>query len=485
MKKKKNSWIGILIGPAITFFALAAIWKNETRFDFHKAAAKTPVVDSLDQAIDGEDFSYTDQMDTGLQIQGDYVEHFTGFLRVDRSAKIYCWDRDEDSDNRVTWKRRWMSSVQSNSRNSGIRQTLSSKQFMPSQYEVGPLTVETEKIEFVDSTADIAPAKLALQPKYQKLRPEGEYFYLRKGTSDQIGDERISYTGIPVPATATYFGKFSGGRAVADTSQQRTGWINMLIQDTGILHHVVAGDRQTALATMKAYIGWLKWVVRLSGAAASVLGVYILCATIFGFLFHIPVIGRVAEAGSFLVALAIGLPLALITMVSAYFIAHPFLLLGIGGVVVGGFFMLRGRAKKSQAAVQQDLQRRYGHTIEVDELKDLEFIELAQLAMSGGELGPDEEKFLKDWSKKHGWDDAKFESLMHRAKNERTLSGTGDNDEHLMNVVRLALADGSLSSYELSAIRNTAMRVGYDNQTINDLIARVQEQAMAGYRQVT
>ena len=477
--------MGILIGPAITFFALVAIWKNETRFDFYKAALKLPVAATLADAVDGEDFAFTGKMDTSLSQKGEYVESFHGYLKVWREAEIYCWDRDEDSDNHVTWKKRWMNSVQSNSRNSGVRQTYSSSQFMPQQFQVDDLKVETELIEFVDSSETISPGKLQLTPSMSSLRPEGDSFYLRKGRSDGIGDERVTYSGIPVPSTATYFGKYSNGRAVADTSQQRTGWVNQLIMDRGILHHLVAGEREIALATMKAYIGWLKWLVRGIGTAASVLGVYILVATVFGFLFHVPFLGRLAQTGSFLVALVIGLPLAGLTMVTAYFFAHPLILIVILVFIVGVFWLMRGRARQSQAAIQHDLQQRYGHQVEVDELKELEFIELAQLALSDANYGTDEEKFLKQWANKHGWDDVKFESMMARARTEATAAGTVGNDQHLMNVIRLALADGTLSAYELSAIRNTAMRVGYDGTTINELIEQVQQQAMSSYSQVS
>ena len=43
-KKNRNSWVGVLIGLAIAFFAIVALWKNETRFNFYAAANNTPTV---------------------------------------------------------------------------------------------------------------------------------------------------------------------------------------------------------------------------------------------------------------------------------------------------------------------------------------------------------------------------------------------------------------------------------------------------------
>jgi len=307
--RNRNSWMGVLIGPAITFLALAVLWKNETRFNFYAAANKTTAVQNPDDAADGQQLSVTGEMDRELTMTGDYVERLTGYLRVSRQAEIYAWDKDKDSDDHVTWRREWMSRVESNSRNNGIHQTLSSKTFLPDSYRVGQLKVQTDKIEFVDATELLDLGQLELVNT--KLVREGGFFYLHKSglasaevsaptSGQQLGDERIRYRGIPVPDTATYFGKYQSGQGVADLSNQRTGWVNLLIQDTGVLHHLVAGDRPQALFSMKAYLGRLKWIVRGIGTVASVVGVMILFSSIFGFLYGIPVIGRVAEAGAVL-----------------------------------------------------------------------------------------------------------------------------------------------------------------------------------------
>ena len=78
--------MGILIGPAITFFAVVALWKNETRFNFYAAANRTPVVEAIGNATDGQQLSLTGAMDPELTMAGEYVEKLTGYLRVNRSA---------------------------------------------------------------------------------------------------------------------------------------------------------------------------------------------------------------------------------------------------------------------------------------------------------------------------------------------------------------------------------------------------------------
>ena len=466
----KNKWMGILIGPALTFFALCGLWKNETRFDFYKAAAATPVVNSPNDASEGQPFSLTGSMDTGLTLQGQYAEQFKGFLQVRRSAEIYAWDK-ETKDNKTTWRKKWMSKVESNSRNNGISQELSSKRFMPDKFEVGKLTIESRDIEFVDSTVNIEPSSLQMNRK--GLVIEGGYFYLRKNDSRQIGDERISYVGIPIPATATYFGKFETGRGVADRSNERTGWINKLIQDNGILHHLVAGDRPTALASIKAYLNMIKWIIRGIGTACVVIGLLILFATIFSWLYVIPVIGPLAEMGSFVLAILIGLPIAIFTICASYLIAHPILLgLIIGGMIVAIYF-LRRRGNTAQTEIKSQIDQHYGHEIQPLELKDLEFIELAKMAIADGMIAPSEHEFLNQWAKKHRWEDGKRDELIQKALESQNEESDFSSDEHLMNLIRLALADGQLSRYEIKSIRRAATSLGYDEPTVMELINRV------------
>ena len=103
-------------------------------------------------------------------------------------------------------------------------------------YRVGELPIDARDIDFVDESEVIMPSTLTL--RRQDLQASGQYLHLHKHAANQLGDERVRYTGIKIPEQATYFGIFSSGKGIADTSQRRTGWISELIHDTGVLHHV-------------------------------------------------------------------------------------------------------------------------------------------------------------------------------------------------------------------------------------------------------
>ena len=111
-KKKGNP---IVMGVMMLGGAIAALWQNEFRFDYHKAASETVFVEHISSLEDNAIFSHTGDMDQSLTLKGEYAQEFIGYLIVMRRTEIYAWDRDED-DNGVTWSKEWMSNLESKSR---------------------------------------------------------------------------------------------------------------------------------------------------------------------------------------------------------------------------------------------------------------------------------------------------------------------------------------------------------------------------------
>ncbi|MEL7267785.1 MAG: TMEM43 family protein, partial [Planctomycetota bacterium] len=287
-------------------------------------------------------------------------------------------------------------------------------------------------------------------------------------TLDGIGDERLTFSGVPIPETATYFGRLQDGRGVPDLSQQRTGIISAIIADTGILHHVVAGDRDVALATLKRHLAMLKWTVRGIGTSVVIGGFMMFFASIFRFLFRIPIVGSLVKNGSWLLAIVLGLTVSIFTITLSYLIAHPLLLFGILGVlaVIVGWFWYRGRAARTHQ--EQFMRQEYGHVLDSNEIKDNEFIHLVQLALSDGQLDDDERAGLRTWADQQGWDDAKFEECLTAAQS-MPGGATQTSQEHVEHLAHLAMADGQMSLHEVRYIREAANRAGLDQATVQGI----------------
>ncbi len=477
MAKSKNKMGGILAGPVIVFLSVLALWKNEGRFDYYRAARDTTPIVSLGDENSGEVISYSGAMDPQLTIPGNYVNSFIGEMMVQRSAEIYAWDRDEDDEGHVSWDKRWMSSVQSNSRNSSISQRLSSRKFILDEYKVGELVVDSNSIEFVDSYEQIPAGQLSISPAGNQLGlyPKGEYLFLEKNQSLNLGDERVSYKGIPVAPVTTYFGKFEQGRGVRHQAVKREGFIDGLIQDTGILHHLVSGERNVALKTMKSHLIMVKWLVRGAGFFGTVVGFSITFASIVGILYHIPFIGPIVQWGVVGVSFVLGLTLTVLTIVTSYLYYHPITL--VLTVLIGGtlFYVLRQRAVAKQKQVKLSLDKEMGHSVGEVELEELEFIELVKLALLDQTVDVNERKHLAVWAEKHGWDREKMTSMVALAKNNQgDLADPAYSEKHLTNLIRLGLADGNLSAFEWRTISKAAKELGLGRMDLQRLIYSVQ-----------
>lgn len=477
MSRKRNSKFGgLVLGPGMILVSVLVLWKNEGRFDYYKAAKATQTIAAPDAAPSGTLISYTGSMSADLTIPGGYVESFRGFLAVQRSAEIYAWDRDEDDDGDVTWSIRWMNSVQSNSRNSSVSQRLSSKRFLPNEYRVGDMKVSAEKIEFVDSWNKIDTSSLTLSEKGRSsgLRSDGAFFHLHKNQGRNLGDERVGFTAIPVPETATYFGKLSSGRGVAHQAVVRDGWIDDLIQDSGVLHHLVIGQRDTALATINRYLSRLRWIIRGVGTALSCLGFTILFSVVTSFLFSIPILGQLAQQGTKVLGSIAGFVLSAVVIVAGLLFHHPLVLALLIAAAVVLTLLLRKRGGRAQAAMKRSVETDYGRKLDSNEREELEFSELVSLGMVDSTEDVSKKKYIQKWGKKHGWDKSQTQARVDKVKQQATEEVEPTSiDDRLSRLIKLALADGSLTSSELRTITRAAIDAGKAPAEIRDLLTSV------------
>ncbi|QDU56441.1 TMEM43 family protein [Aeoliella mucimassa] len=493
MARKKDSKFGaILAGPAIVCVGVLALWENEGRFDFHKAARQATVVADPAEASQHDTFALTGQLETKMPIQGYYVEGFTGYYRVDRNAEIYCWDRDEDSDGDVTWREKWMSSVDNNSRNSGIKKTLKSDHLFPPRYELGDLLISAEDIHLVDDREPIAAGRLAMTDaaKSARLRIDTQCFYKGKGrlSSPELGDERIEYYGIPNSPTASYFGAVRGDMAWGKQYEVSQSFLSGIIQNDGMLHHLANGDREVALATIKGYLAKLLWFTRLGGTVAIIVGMLITVSPFVGLLRGVPVLGPLVEWGAFLISVVLGLTLAG-TVIAASYIAHHPLLVALPLVLVGvGIYYLRRRSQATKENVQTALSEyQQKHAASADEegfdidinsrgwsagFAEQTFEKLVAMASLHG-LGRKETKFLEQWGESNGIAKSRVDQMIATAPQEVDAVEIDTRNDMIL-LVCVALADGMLSGREHSALKSIAKRVDMEPAVLNEIIAGVE-----------
>ncbi len=474
-KKKGNP---ILFGLVLLGGSIGAIWKNEHRFDYHQAAEATEAVENVGELAPAHLFSHTGKMDQGLTLKGQYVRSFQGFLEVKCSAEIYAWDRDEDDDG-VSWSKEWMSYLQENERNEDLSKRLKSDTFRPDTYQIADLTIDPTEIQFIDEREEIHPSKLQLTRKGKKnnLSLQGDYFYLLKDDegegdpADDLGDERLSYRGLPVPETATYFGKWGEGRAVVHQAEKKEGMLSDIINDKGILHHLVAGERETALDSMKEHLAHLKKMTRLIALAVATIGGGVLFSSLTRFLVFIPLVGTLVNRISGWLGMLIGFLLGFITLILAFLSSHPLILALFLLALASGLFFLWKNAKQKREGVKAQLSKTLGYQPSQNELEELEFIGLWQLLASDGTITTAEKKQLKKWTKRHRWSTGRVEELTQRAQAE--LAGSNPRDT-LQSLICFTLADGNINRTEMKSLEQAATKIGVAKPQLFLLIAQAQ-----------
>ena len=515
MSKKKNSKLAsILIGPVLIIGGILALWENEGRFNYFEAAKDAVVISSPLQYA-GEAVSYTSDLDMTIPIEGEYVVRFESYHVINRRAQIYSWDEDTDSDGHTTWRKRWSSSLESNSRNSGLQQRLSSTHLYPEKYSLGELVISPTDIHFVD---EYSPGRHYTLERSQKARSLGldwrsGYLYLDKGRSDKLGDERISYRGIPNAEVASYFGVVEGEKGVGRQFEENNGIISGIIANDGILHHLVNGERDESLIKIEADFTRTVWYTRLGGTAAIIFGINTFLSAFMSLLYRIPLFGNLVEYSVFVISLLLGLPIALIVIFSSL-VVHNLVSIALPVfIIVGGavYFVRRSRAtgrnarrvlssrlseRESEASPRQhqpyaatsDLEktsglasRRQGGTADEEgdfvfeigheSLPKIEriFLHLATMALADGGLKKRENKMLVNWGVDNGVEKERIKELFIQAKSaEVDMGETSRTDLELLAC--MALVDGELSRSEWKLLTKIAEKMGVPGLELRNII---------------
>ena len=181
-----------------------------------------------------------------------------------------------------------------------------------------------------------------------------------------------------------------------------------------------------------------------------------------GFLYHLPIIGSVAEWGVFVISLILGLTLSIITILVSYLAHHPIILILFLLMFAGAWILIKGKAANSQQKIKARVDLDMGHQLTRDELAELQFIELLRLAKADQKVDAEERKYLSQWAKRHGWNKEKTQELIQRAKRDEDTSST----EFSVNIYgrhSTCVKDGQLHRYELNTILTTAKQNGYSS----------------------
>ena len=163
---------------------------------------------------------------------------------------------------------------------------------------------------------------------------------LGRGSLDtpQLGDTRISYSGVAANTPAIAFGK-----------QQGTALVPYLTRQNDRLYRVfVNTDRAGAIQEMNTEYVVMGWILRLVGFLLMWIGLGLCFGPITAFLDVLPFLGSAGRFVIGLVALPVALALSMITIVISILVHNILALIVVLGLLVGGV-MLWSKLQKQRA----------------------------------------------------------------------------------------------------------------------------------------
>jgi len=168
----------------------------------------------------------------------------------------------------------------------------------------------------------------------------GNYIMLGRGSSDtpQLGDVRISYSGVAANTQAVAFGKQQGARLVPYLTAKNDRLYRVFVNT----------DRAGAIQEMGTEYVVIGWILRLVGFLLMWIGLGLCFAPITAFLDVLPFLGSAGRFMIGLVALPVALALSVITIVISFLVHNILALIIVFGLLFGGV-MLWSKLQKQRS----------------------------------------------------------------------------------------------------------------------------------------
>jgi hypothetical protein len=356
-----NSFVGMLFGIILFVVAFPVLWFNEGRTNMATVAQASVLVDgaSVNRDTEGKQVAVNGTL-TSDQRLGDLPYLAAGpYIQLDRKVEMYAWVEHKSTETRkdaggsstttttYTYDKQWTSTPEDSQSfehpqgHANPALPLKSTSLVVPSAHVGAYAINTSDITLPDAQdINLGSPSVELVGDHRVV---GNYILLGRGSFDtpQLGDVRISYSGVSANTQAIAFGK-----------QQGAALIPYLTPKNDRLYRVfVNTDREGAIQTMGTEYQVMGWILRLVGFLMMWIGLCLCFEPITTFLDVLPFLGN---AGRFVIGLAmfgVALLLSAITIVISMLVHNLLALIVVFGLLIGGVIVWGNmRRRQSQAA---------------------------------------------------------------------------------------------------------------------------------------
>jgi hypothetical protein len=187
-------------------------------------------------------------------------------------------------------------------------------------YAIDPSTIEMPSASEIALSSDNAGDD-------DRMRLSGNFLFMGRGSpgSPQLGDIRISYTGVRGGQDVTAFGR-----------QQASKLVPYVTPNQDRLYRIFQGDRESAIKQMDTEYRVIGWILRLVGFLMMWIGLCLCVGPMNAVLDVLPFLGSAGRFVVGLVALPIALVFSIITIVTSMLAHNPLALIVLLALIIGG-----------------------------------------------------------------------------------------------------------------------------------------------------
>jgi hypothetical protein len=350
-----NSFVGVLLGIILFLVAFPVLWFNEGRTNMATIAKASVLVDGarVSEQMEGKQVAVAGTLASDERLGDPPYLAAGAYVQLNRKVEMFAWVEHKSTETRkdaggsstttttYTYDKQWTSSPED------------SHAFEHSQGHINP-SLPLQSTTLVVSSAHIGaytinPADITL-PSARDINLDnenvttsgnsklaGNFIVLGRDSFDtpQLGDIRISYSGVSANTPAIAFGKQQGTALVA----------YLTVKNDRLYRVFVNTDRAGAIQEMGTEYEVIGWILRLVGFLLMWIGLGLCFGPITAFLDVLPFLGSAGRFVIGLVALPVALALSMITIVISILAHNILALIVVLGLLVGGM-MLWSRARK-------------------------------------------------------------------------------------------------------------------------------------------
>jgi len=356
---------GILLGIVLFLASFAVLYWNEGRVDMSDVAKKAAIIqtDSVTANADlnGQLISASGTVTAEPLIGDDLYLKPGAYFAVERNVDVYAWversetvtrnsaENGETTETVYTYVMDW------------VDEPADSKDFHEPEGHTNPVstideknsTVSSARVEQYTFTPEVIDlpelAKIVLKADKISLTQNATlvndtYIYVRNSTTGtyqapQLGDERVSYTALPVPFEGTVFGQLDGSTIDPFVTKKN---------DT--LYRVFNGSHDESLAILHSEYTMALWAFRLFGFLMMWFGLGALFTPIRSVLDFVPILGGVGKAVIAFITFVAALILSAVTIVVSAILHNLIAVIVVVAVMLVVAIAVGAIAKKNKVA---------------------------------------------------------------------------------------------------------------------------------------